>query len=266
MTVFEKYIQRKNINPDLCTGEENVQLMEEFFSGTLLDYSAVAYINPKDVPQLMEAVAAAMLRADSTLSFSQLENAIKECNGNKILKEYYNNTARVAGELTDVFGLLACENGRYRMADWNMMGYFGAMAVVNKKWITADDYLSTPHPDYFILLWCIRLLAAGYGDGKTIPEIAGYAIENMADFMEKYPAVIQYFSIEEEMPVPAEDRSPFGNHIYFLISLLKEYTYFLHPEEEDKVYSMLLKVKNIIPYIAETAFPGLELTEDVQND
>ncbi len=233
------------------TGEITMQRMDLCFRKEFPSRFCNTFIDSDHVFTIMTWLAGAVAYNDSALTYSQLQSALEECFAAENLAAYPGNTETVIKELTGVFELLREEGGYYNFCDYYVLRYFATHAITGGKGITLEKYLSDIIPDYMVLLWCTRKAysaESGYAQGE---KIINFAISEMKDFMDKYPNLIKYFDIDEEMPQDVSCRSPFGDHMCFLISVRREFSPLMSREKAYEIYDLIFRVKGVQPDIRD---------------
>ncbi len=227
---------------DMDNGPAYLQALEEYFAEKFPARFHGTYTAPQDVATIMTWVAAVMTRTNSQLTLHRLEAALDACALSENLATDVADKERIIRELTDVFHLLKEEDGLYSFIDFNLYDYFAALAITGRKGITPREYLSSPQPDFTTLLMCTRksFSTGRVADGRLFVD---YGYHDLKRYLEKYPQLIPYMDLREEMPPFPRMRSAFGDLIYFLINSVRDYSPQLSQETVGGIYSLIFRLK-----------------------
>ncbi len=205
------------------------------------------YTDIQDVLFILPFIAGAEWKTPRPMTKDVLYSIIKKCSPFISTDTENGGCEKIADELVNTFGLLDESDGIYRFEHAMHMCYFGAMALINRKGININSYLDNDSPDFNLLVHSAGYAFSQYSTYPDAHQIIDFTLAELKSFTDKYPHMIKYFDIADEIGDHSTDRTRMGSLMYLLINTVKEFSPLLPKEKVHKIYSTIFRFHGTEP-------------------
>ena len=224
----------------------NFELNGMYFTNEFPNVFRGIHLSADDVLTLMPYLAGAMAESGRELTRSMLKDIIAQVLPHVPLNE--DSFRGILHDLIETGELLEeISEGLYLFRFTEVFCYFGAISLIDRKGISLNRYLGSGRVDYTLLTDCIRYAYTRYSTYMYAEKIIDFAYGKLKSYADRFPDMMRYFDLEEEMPDETDGQSAFGSHVSCLLTALKEYSPLVPKDKAYGIYSLVFQTMNSVP-------------------